>query len=449
MAVAPATEPWNADMTRKPSRRASAAVRSLLAMGLGTLLPVSDGHAQVVFPLAGAPYSAGVMAPAGSTLAVMGGIEGRGADAAAASADALARMEARLAEVGLTRDHVLRVRAALAPGGGDGTEFDAWDRAWRTFYGGGHLPARVTVGASALPGAARVMLDLVALFPAALGHPARVDGARQTLNPNVRLAGASSNPTAIVSTRSGLYLSSGILANPDALADPESMDQQVRGAMNALTGILAGHGLQWYDVFFLRVLPTPQPNRREVDFTGWPPAHATLGEMTSGNAPAFTTWAAPGFSATRRYVEVEVWAAPHAPHPAFEVIDVEMQNPLLRMTGTRFIADGAVIAPNAELVFLSGVVAPEGTPRDEQGAAVLRLMAARLAEMGASLADVAELRVYRVEGEEGFNAAYGASFNNPETNPHRPVRTNYLVERLPGGRAVEVEAIVVRPPRRF
>jgi enamine deaminase RidA (YjgF/YER057c/UK114 family) len=436
-------------MPTTPRRRASVAIRSLLALGLGPLALVSDGHAQVVFPLAGAAYSAGVMAPAGSTLAVMGGIEGTGADAAAASADALTRMEARLAEVGLTRDHVLRVRAALAPGSGDATEFEAWDRAWRTFYGGGHLPARVTVGASALPGTARVVLDLVAVFPAELGHPARVDGARQTLNPNVRLAGAASNPAAIVSTRSGLYLSSGILANPGDLADPESMDQQVRGAMNALTGILAGHGLQWYDVFFLRVLPTPQPNRREVDFTGWPPVHSMLGEMTSGNAPAFTTWAAPGFSATRRYVEVEVWAAPHAPHPAFEVIDLEMQNPLLRMTGTRFIADGALIAPNAELVFLSGVVAPEGTPRDEQGAAVLRLMAERLAQMGASLADVAELRVYRIEGEEGFNAAYAASFNNPETNPHRPVRTNYLVERLPGGRAVEVEAIVVRPPKRF
>jgi enamine deaminase RidA (YjgF/YER057c/UK114 family) len=113
------------------------------------------------------------------------------------------------------------------------------------------------------------------------------------------------------------------------------------------------------------------------------------------------------------------------------------------------ISSGALVAPNAELIFLSGVVAPEGTGPDDEGRAVLALMSERLKVMGASMADVAELRVYRVEGEAGFNAAYASYFNNAESNPHRPVRTNYLVASLPGGRAVEVEAIVVRPPTGF
>jgi enamine deaminase RidA (YjgF/YER057c/UK114 family) len=416
--------------------------------GLSAIQPASAA-AQVLFPLAGAPYSAAAMAPAGSTLAVVGGIEGMGNDVRAASTDALTKMETRLAQVGLGRNHVLRVRAALAPGSGDGSEFTAWNAAWTSFYTGGHLPARVTVGSSGLPGNARVVLDVVAVFPAELGYPARAEGARPTLNPNIRLAGPASNPTAIVSTQSGLFLTSGILPNPNNLTDVESMEQQIRGAMNTLTGTLANHGLQWSDAFFLRVLPTPQPNRPTVDFTGWPPVYAQLGERLRGHAPAFTQWAAPGFSATRRYVEIEVWAAPPAQHPAFQVIDMEMQNPLLRMSGTGFIADGALIAPNAELIFLSGVVAPEGTAAGEQGMVVLDLMQQRLAEMGASMSDVAELRVYRVEGEEGFNAAYSAHFNNPDNNPHRPVRTNYLVGSLPGGRVVEVEALVVRPPIRF
>jgi enamine deaminase RidA (YjgF/YER057c/UK114 family) len=104
-----------------------------------------------------------------------------------------------------------------------------------------------------------------------------------------------------------------------------------------------------------------------------------------------------------------------------------------------------MIAPNAELVFVSGVVAPDGTAPADEGAAALALLQERLAVMGASMADVAELRVYRLESEAGFNAAYGAHFNNAATNPHRPVRTNYLVPSLPAGRSVEVEAIVVRP----
>jgi enamine deaminase RidA (YjgF/YER057c/UK114 family) len=418
------------------------------SLGLGLAIGAADAGAQVTFPLPGSPYSAAALAPAGSTLAVLGGIEGTGANVAAASADALSKMEARLAEVGLNGNHVLRVRAALAPRSG-GSDFDGWNSAWTSFYGGGHLPARVTVGSSGLPGNALVVLDVVAVFPAELGHPARVEGARSTLNPNVRLAGPATNPTSIVSTQAGLYLSSGILPNPNNLADPESMEQQMRGTMNALTTVLANHGLQWHDVFFLRVLPTPQPNRPAVDFPAWAPVFGTLNEIVSGNAPAFSMWAAPGFSSTRRYVEIEVWAAPQAPHPWFEVIDTEMQNPLLRMTGTGFISNGAVIAPNPELVFISGVVAPQGTAAADEGMATLNLMQERLAQMGASMADVAELRVYRVEGEDGFNAAYSAHFNNAENNPHRPVRTNYLVDSLPSGRSVEVEAIVVLPPKRF
>ena len=86
--------------------------------------------------------------------------------------------------------------------------------------------------------------------------------------------------------------------------------------------------------------------------------------------------------------------------------------------------------------------------------AALSLMAERLEAMGASMADVAELRVYRVpvEGEDAlgpsWNQAYGSSFG-AEDNPHKPVRTNYLVESLPGGRSVEVEAVIVLRPQMF
>jgi len=421
------------------------AVAFLLTLGVWT-----DGvQAQQLFPLAGAPYAAGVMAPVGSTLAVLGGIEGSGADVGSAAAAALGAMEARLQEVGLNRGHVLRVRAGLAPG--DGSEFAAWDGAWRNFYGTDAAPARVTVGSSGVPGTALIVLDVVAVFPATRGVPAEVQGARSTANPNIRYAGPAENPTAIVSTRSGLFLSSGVLPNRNALSDPESMEQHVRGAMNVLSNTLQDHGLGWPDAFFVRVLPTPQPGRDSVDFDGWNPAFDRLEELSGGQGPAWTAWAAPGFGTgnNARYVEIEVWAVPQAPMPVFGVLDRESQNANLRMTGTGFIANGAMVAPNPELIFLSGIVAPEGTDPEEEGMVVLTLMEERLAEMGATMADVAELRVYRVPGEAGFNDGYSHYFNNAERNPHKPVRTNYVVESLPGGRTVEVEAIAVRKPQSF
>jgi enamine deaminase RidA (YjgF/YER057c/UK114 family) len=434
------------------SRHDRSIVRSfLLSITLCASLVVSVTRAegQVAIPLAGAPYSAGVTMPSGATLAVIGGIEGTGANTAAAASAALKTMATRLAEVGLDKGSVVRVRAALAPA--EAADFTGWNTAWTAFFDGGLLPARVTVGASALPGTARIVLDVVAAFPAARGYPATVNGARPTPNPNIRLAGPATNPTSIVSTGAGMYFSSGVLPARDSLADPESMEQHIRGAMNSLTNSLGTHGLQWSDAFFVRVLPTPQPARTTVDFAGWSPVLASLNGKTRGLAPAWSMWAAPGFGATGRYVEIEVWAVPQAPHALFQTLDATAQNRLLRMSGapTGMISSGALVAPNAELIFLSGVVAPEGTAPEEEGAVALRLMSERLAGVGASMADVAELRVYRVQGENGFNAAYSAHFNNAQTNPHRPVRTNYLVERLPGGRLVEVEAIVVRPSSGF
>jgi enamine deaminase RidA (YjgF/YER057c/UK114 family) len=419
------------------------------ALFLAPVLWSGGVEGQEVFPLAGAPYAAGVMAPAGATLAVIGGIEGEGSDVGAAAAAALGAMEARLSEVGLDRSHVLKVRAGLAPG--DGTEFTAWDGAWRSFYGSGQLPARTTVGSSGVPGNARIVLDVVAAFPLDRGHRAAVDGARATANPNLSYAGPAGNPTAIVATSPGLFLSSGVLPNRNSLANPEAMEDHMRGAMNGLANTLADHGLAWADAFFVRVLPTPQPDRATVDFAGWSPVFDRLSELSGGQGPAWTMWAAPGFGTGNnpRFVEIEVWAVPQAPMPAFEVLDRESQNPNLRMTGTGFIAAGAMVAPYPELVFLSGIVAPEGTAPTEEGMSVLTQMEERLSLMGATMADVAELRVYRVAGEEGFNDAYGLYFNNAERNPHRPVRTNYVVQSLPGGRTVEVEALVVRPPQGF
>lgn len=437
-------------MPREPRKRSHNLeyVRPALLAFAVLAIPFSSLQAQQTFPLEGAVYSAGVSSRSGATLAVFGNVLGTGQDVTAASRDALDQVVDRLDDVGLDRDDILRVRAALAPGSGDGAEFSEWSEAWVDFFGGATPPARTTVGASALPGGALITLDVVAVFPEDAGIVPEVSGARSTLNPNVRLAGSAADPIAIVSTTAGLFFSSGALPSRD-LADPESMEQHMRSSLSSLGGTLSDHGLDWPDVFFVRSMPTPQPDRDAPDLDAWGPVYETLADRAGGAAPPYTLWAAPGFSSSNRYSEIEVWAAPRSPHPIFAMAEEEAQNARLRMTGTGFIANGAIIAPYSELVWLSGVVAPEGTAPGDEGRAALDEMEARLAVMGATMADVAELRVYRLEGEEGFSDAYGVHFNNPDTNPHRPVRTNYLVESLPGNRMVEVEAVVVLPPTGF
>ena len=424
-----------------------------ILLGCGLLLLPATAPAQLAYPAPGAPYSAAVLSAPGATLAVLGGIAGEGSTAESASTAALSGVATRLAEIGLNRAQVLRVRAALGPG----TDFVGWNTAWTTFFAGSTPPARTTVYSSGLPGVASVVLDVVAMFPAGAGHPVRVDSARATLNPNLRLAGPVTNPTAIVSTRSGLFLSSGALPGRN-LDDPTSLESHIRSSLNSLGRTLVSHGLRWHDAFFIRAMPTPQPERPAPDFGAWAPVYETLGQLTSGNPPPYTLWAAPGFSATNRFSEIEVWAVLPAPAAVFATPDPTEKNPLLRMSGSpsSFIANGATIAPNAELAWLSGVVAPVGTAPKEESAAAVAIMKERVIGMGATLADVAELRVYRVaagsDGDElgaAWNEVYGAEWNNEETNPHKPVRTNYLVASLPGGRHVEVEAIVVLPPKQF
>ena len=415
-------------------------------------LPVTAA-AQRALAAPGASYSAALVSHSGATLAVLGGVAGAGADVATASAAALGEVTARLDAVGLNRGQILRVRAALKRG----ADFAAWNEAWTDFFDGTTPPARTSVYSSGLPDNATVVLDVVAVYPTEAGHPVRVSSARETLNPNLRLAGPADNPTAIVSTRSGLFLSSGALPGRD-LDNPTSLEAHIRSSMNSLGRTLVGQGLRWHDAFFVRVMPTPQPDRPDPDFGAWAPVYDTLGELTAGHAPPYTLWAAPGFSATGRFSEIEVWAVPPAPPAAFSAPAAEATSPLLRMSGSprSFIANGAMIAPNAELAWLSGVVAPVGTAPDGEAAAAVAIMKDRVAALGATLADIAELRVYRVAmgtgGDElaaAWNEVYGTEWNNAENNPHKPVRTNYLVDSLPGGRHVEVEAIVVLPPNGF
>ncbi|MDR0786252.1 MAG: RidA family protein [Gemmatimonadota bacterium] len=101
---------------------------------------------------------------------------------------------------------------------------------------------------------------------------------------------------------------------------------------------------------------------------------------------------------------------------------------------------------DAEQIFFSGVVAPEGTAPSRQGAAVMNLLTERVTRLGARMDQVVGLQVFHTAGERGFDDAY----NNAADNRRDPLGVGprkHVVESLPGGRVVEVEAAVVRPVR--
>ena len=98
-------------------------------------------------------------------------------------------------------------------------------------------------------------------------------------------------------------------------------------------------------------------------------------------------------------------------------------------------------------VFVSGQVGAsdgaivEGGVADQTAQAVANL-AARLAEEGASLADVVKTTCFLVDMDAyaTFNAAYMAAFG-----AYRPARSCVAVRELPVGAAVEIEAIAYSP----
>ncbi len=100
-----------------------------------------------------------------------------------------------------------------------------------------------------------------------------------------------------------------------------------------------------------------------------------------------------------------------------------------------------------DFVIVSGQVGVRDDDLVEGGVAAqttqaLANLAARLAEMGASLTDVAKTMCFLTDMDDfdTFNDAYVKGFGD-----HRPARSTVAVVALPRGAAVEVEAWAYQP----
>ena len=118
-------------------------------------------------PVAGAPYSQAVVAPAGGLVFVSGQIPVDPATGALVEGDVgeqtrvvLGHVAAILAEAGAALSDVTRTTVYLRDLGAD---FPAMNAAYADAFAG-HAPARATVGVAALPLGARVEIDAVAVI---------------------------------------------------------------------------------------------------------------------------------------------------------------------------------------------------------------------------------------------------------------------------------------------
>ncbi len=358
----------------------------------------------------------------------------------------IARLKENLAAAGLTLDDVGFVRAFLVPGADGKVDFAGWDAAWAESFGA-VKPARSTVGVPYLGSPSTLVeLEFVAL-PRAV--PALFTmGPGQIPAGHARLA-LYGNPTGRIASGIGirpgtaLYFSAGTLAPTLDQSVPSTdrrhkgdMATQARGTLLRLQQNLAGVGLTFKDVVYLRAFLAPDVHLEgKFDYDGW---NAAYGEFFNTPAmpqkPARTTVTTPGFGDPSTLIEIELVVA-FPENPA--LFDAASKTPQLRTYGapTSPIASGIAIRAGAPMHFSSGAVAA-GETLEAQAVASLELIKTRLAAEGMGMEDVVFLRAYVVPNPDGstdragWSAAYSKYFGTAE-QPNKPARTTISVHSLP------------------
>jgi enamine deaminase RidA (YjgF/YER057c/UK114 family) len=423
------------------------------ACGLAWALSASAAEPVVYRPLEGAPYAASATVSAYATKVFVSGV------VASDGTAALAKIEHALAPLGLSRAGWVNLRAALLPGADGALEMDGWNTAWNAHFAAvPHRPTRTTLGASDLPEAGAVQVEGVAAvaWPEGRSLPARVS----PLNPFVHTLGEGawgSSAAAIVTPGTALIVTAGILADPADLSAPErtvarygDVATQTRSVLRKLERILAGLGVQWEDVFYVRALLSPPAAGGAVDFAGFgrefaaafPGRHPAL-------RPALTVWAGPGFSSGGQLVEIELYAAAADGRGPFTLYDPAAANPWLTLTGApeSLISTGAAAARFRPLTWFSGAIGTGGGGIHDEAVTALLALRARYAAAGLQLSDTLHLRAYPVVGDafrpafDAWNEAYGRFFHHARLNPHRPARTAFPVPALPRGRLILISAV--------
>lgn len=377
----------------------------------------------------------------------------------------LERLIANLEEAGLSLQDVGFVRAFLAPGADGKVDFDGWNAAWDELFNNpakpvAVKPARTTVAVPLLgrPGTL-IEIEFVCFAPKSTTFASSAASGLPAFNSQLKPYGSKERHILAgigVLPNTALYWTAGTTppvidekAPPTAIEHRGDMRTQARNTLKALQENLAGVGLSFKDVVYLRAFIAPDPRTGQFDYEGW---NAAYGEFFNNadnpHKPSRTTVTTPTFGGSSMMIEIEIIAAFPTPPSLF---DAKAANPNLKAYGapTAMISSGVAVAANTPLVFSAGVVSSVPGDMKTQALSALDTLQKRLAAAGLDFKDVVFLRAYVVPEADGsvdragWTEAYTQYFNNPQ-QPHKPARTTIPVAALPRpDLKIEIDVIAV------
>jgi enamine deaminase RidA (YjgF/YER057c/UK114 family) len=430
-------------------------------------LPAFAATPYELFDVPDAPYSAAAKAMSGGAIYFSSGNTpgpDAGDDMRSQALATLKRLQQNIADAGLTPDDVAFVRAYLVPGPDGTTDYAGWNAAWSETFKT-HKPARSTVAVPLLgrPGTL-IEIEFVCLpasNPQLFASSAKL-GLPQT-NPRIKPYGTKEGRIYAgmgVLPSTAMYWTAGI--TPPVLDDKlpptdrgrrGDMKTQARNTLLRLQENLAGVGLSFKDVVYLRAFLAPDAHLDgKFDYDGWNAAYAEFFNTADNpHKPARTTVTTPTFGDPTMLIEIEIVAAFPATPALF---DREAANPQLKAYGDpkAMIASGIAVNAPASLLFSAAAVPTRKGDLKTQAISTLESLAERLGKAGLSFKDVVFLRAYVVPNADGnfdragWSAAYGQYFNNA-TQPHKPARTTIPVTSLPNPEwniAIDVVAVAPR-----
>jgi enamine deaminase RidA (YjgF/YER057c/UK114 family) len=428
--------------------------------GAPAFKPVGDVSGRYS-PVTVSPGAIPLYFPSGSTA---------GADAPAdmkgQAAQALQRLRANLMDAGLSFEDVAFVRAYLAPGADGKVDYEGWNAAWDAVFNnsakpGGVKPARTTVAVPLLgrPGTL-IEIDFVCLPKKGTNFASAARAGLPSFNSQLKPYGSKERHILAgigVLPNTALYWTAGTTPPVIDESVPQTdirhrgdMRTQARNTLLALQKNLAGVGLTFKDVVYLRAFLAPDRRTGTFDYDGW---NAAYGEFFNNaenpHKPARTTVTTPTYGSPSMMIEIEIVAAfPKAP----DLFDAKADNPRLKAFGepTAMISSGVAVAANAPLVLSAGVVSAVPGDMKTQALSALDTLQKRLTAAGLTFKDVVFLRAYVVPeadgsvDRQGWTQAYSQYFNNPQ-QPHKPARTTIAVLSLPRpDLKIEIDVVAVK-----
>ncbi|HEY6123173.1 MAG TPA: Rid family hydrolase, partial [Steroidobacteraceae bacterium] len=376
-----------------------ASLVATVALGAPAFNPVGDVSGRYS-PVTVSPGAIPLYFPSGSTAGPDAPTDMKGQ-----AAVTLQRLSANLKDAGLSLEDVAFARAYLVPGADGKVDYEGWNAAWDEVFNNpakpvAVKPARTTVAVPLLGRVGTLIeIDFICLPKKGTDFASAARSGLPAFNSQLKPYGTKERHILAgigVLPNTALYFTQG--TTPPVLdeAVPATdirhrgdMRTQARNTLLALQKNLAGVGLTFKDVVYLRAFLAPDQRTKAFDYDGWNAAYGEFFNNAASNPhkPARTTVTTPTYGSPSMMIEIEIIAAfPKAP----DLFDSKADNPRLKAYGepTAMISSGVAVAANAPLVLSAGVVSAVPGDMKTQALSALDTLQKRLTAAGLTFKDV-------------------------------------------------------------